>query len=251
MMKSTEKAYFVRGGPRGVTFGPKTPGKDDHVTVGIDGGDFSQAHRKINGHEDWRVTPESIQAEVDSLVVNNVKTMEFANLKEPGTYVVSLNRLRLLFEFPQTVLSILMPLLWRLIATSKEVKTGTGRRFELSIEQKKVRHLIARSRGPLSILGKFMKRLPPKVPLQILSIIFGWVRVHPQTPDRLKDDLFLIVSKDHTGLIWRAESDSLQYLALGPLIELYARAERSLPLGKLSEIGNDWTRDVTLTGRAW
>jgi hypothetical protein len=250
-LKTAGKTYFLRGSTRGLVFGPGNPGNDDHVTVGLDDGEFSQVHRKINGREDWRVTPESFQAEVESLVANNVKQVDFANLRNPGTYIVSLNRSRILFEFPQALVSILMPLLWRLIATRKDLKTENGRMLELTVEPRKVRHLISRLNGPFSILGRLLRHVPPKVPLQVLTLISKWVRVRPQDPDRLKDDLFLLASRDDVGLLWRGESGALQFLPLEPLLDLYGRAERSLPFGELSELGNSLTGGISLIGRAW
>jgi hypothetical protein len=251
VVRSADSAYFVHGQSRGLVFGPKKSGREDHITVGFNDGEFSQAHRKINGREDWRVTPEYFQAETDSLVANNVKSVEFASLRRPGTYIISFNRIRVLFAAPQALVSIVMPLLWRMIATKKVVRSAAGQRVELTVEERKLRRLIARSSGPLSILGKLLKHLPPRVPLQILRLIARWALVRPQTSDRLEDDVFFVVSKDYAGLLWRGESGLLQYLPVAPLLELYGRAERMLPFGKLSELGTGWTGDITLIGRVW
>ena len=251
VVKAGGKTYFVHGSPRGLVLGPKDSERDDHITVGFDDGEFSQAHRKINGREDWRVTPDSFQAEADSLVANNVKPVEFASLQRPGTYIASFGRMRVLFAIPQAMVSSVMPLLWRLIATKRVVRTKKEKMVELTIEQRKVAHLIARSGGPLSILGRLLRHLPPKAPAQILRLVANWTLISSRAPDRLKDGLFFVASPDYAGLLWRSRSGALQYLPIAPLLGLYGRAERSLPFGRLSGPGDGWTRDISFVGRSW
>ena len=250
-VKTADSAYFVHGSARGLVFGPRNKGRDDHITVGFDDGEISEAHRKVNGNEEWRVTPEGLQAEVESLVANHAGPVEFASVSKPGTYIVSFNRIRVLFAIPQALVAVAMPLLWRLIATKKVAETATGQRFEVSVEQRKLKHLIARLGGPLSILEKLLRHLPAKVPLRVLRLVGRWTCVHPSASAELEGGVFFVVSKDHVGLLWRVDSGALQYLPVAPLLDLYLRAERNLPMSSLSELGNNLPGGVTFTGRSW
>lgn len=250
-VKTQDRGYFVHGSPRGLVLGPKNSGKDDHITIGFNDGEFSQVHRKINGREEWRVTPELFQAELDSLVANNVRRVEFADLSEHGAYIVSVNRIRVLFRIPQALATVAMPMFWRLIVTKRMVRTETGKKIELSIERRKLDYLIARLNGPLSMFGKLLKHLPPKVPLKLFRLVAKWTLVHPSDPAELDGGVFLMASKDFVGLLWRSESGTLQSLPIAPLLDLYLRAERNLPFGKLNELGNGWTDDFTFIGRSW
>jgi hypothetical protein len=251
VVKSQDRTYFVHGGPRGLVFGPSTRGIDDHVTVGLDDGEFSEAHRKVNGHEEWRMTPELFQAEVDAFVANNVKPIEFASLTKPGMNIVSINRLRVLSAIPQALVSLAMPFAWRLIATKETVRTASGQEVKVTLEQRKVRHLIAKSGFMGSVLVNLLKHLPPKVPVKVLELVGRFVTVSPQTSDRLEDDLFFVLSEDRVGLVWSSESGVLQYLPIAPLLDLFGRAERNLPFGKLSELDDGWTGEVSFVGRSW
>lgn len=154
--KTGDKAYFVQGSPRGLVLRPKNSAGDDHITACFDDGKFSQIHRKVNGHGEWRVTPELVQAEVDGIVANNVRPVEFGSVSKPGTFIVSVNRIRVLFAVPQALAGVAMPFLWRLIATKRLVRSESGTRMELSIERRKLRHLAARKVGPLSALGRLL-----------------------------------------------------------------------------------------------
>ena len=251
VVNAGDKAFFVRGSPKGLVLGPKNQARDDHITVGFDGGEISQIHRKVNGYEEWRVTPEAFQAEVDSLVANHLRTMEFADVSNPTVRIISTRRIRVLFAVPQALATVAMPLLWRLVATKRVVGAGANKTFEVSIEQVKLRNLAARSSGPLSVLERLLGHLPPKVPVQVLKRVGRWACVRPRTPDELDGDLFFVVSKDYVGLLWRSEVVGLQYLPIGPLVNLYLRAERGLPFGKLDELGRGWTGGVALVGRSW
>ncbi len=246
-----DRAYFVHGGPRGLVFGPKTSGRDDHVTVGFDDGEFSQVHRKVNGYEEWRVTPEGFQAEVDSLVANNVRPVEFASLRKEGTCIISLNRVKALFAVPQALSALVIPLVLRLVATKRVLRTASGQEIKLSIDRKKVEYVIGRLNGPLSVLGKLLKHVPPKAPLQVWRLVAKWILVRPSTPMGFEGDIFVVTSKVDVGLLWAGESGALRYLPIAPLLDLYLRAERSLPFGKLNELGNSWIGDITFVGRSW
>jgi hypothetical protein len=251
VVKTGDKAYFVHGSPRGLVLGPKSSAGDDHITVGFDEGEFSQVHRKVNGHEEWRVTPELVQAEVDSLVASNVRSVEFGSMSKPGTYIVSFSRIRVLFAIPQALAVVAMPFLWRLVATERLVRTESGARMELSIERRKLRHLAARTSGPLSVLGRFLGHLPPKIPLRMLRLIGRWTCVSPRALNEFGGALHLMVSKDDVGLVWRSRAGTLRYLPMAPLVNLYLRAEGGLPFGKLGELGKDVAGDITFVGRSW
>lgn len=238
--------YFIRGGPKGVILGRKMTGRDDHLTY-HHGDKFWQVHRKTDGHEQWRLTSELAQAELDSLFVNSVKQLDFSTLVGEGSYLVSINRLRILFKVPELLTNLLMPLVFVLVGTKRESRMKNGRRVEFEVEPRKARHLILRIRAPMGLLERLLRHIPNRIPATIFRHVGGWTRIHPESPRSLKGTTCLLISKDHAGLVWLNGSGAIEYLPASTLVEMYERAERNLPFGRLSELGN-WTPDVKVTG---
>lgn len=229
----------------------RVEGIDDHITVGLDAGDFSQAHRKVNGHEEWRVTPELMEAEIDSLVANYVRPIKSDALNQPGTYVVSLKRMQIMFAIPKKLGPLGLRLFWRLIATKRVTRTSGGRKFEVIIEERKLKHLVNEAKGPLSILGRLFRHVPPKVPLSVMRRLAKWTVVRPQTVANRNQEVFFVVSRDYFGFLWGSESGGVQYLSVAPILQMWERMERNLPFGKLRGVADDWTGDLRISGQTW
>lgn len=243
------KEYFLHGGPKGLVLGPKAPGTDDHLAYRSDD-KFWQVHRKTNGREQWRMTSELAQAELDSLIVNNREPLNISALTGEGVYLLSANRLQVLFTVPELLATIFMPLVFRLMGTIKETRTKNGKKVEFKIEERRIKHLVSKIRAPLGVLEVVLRHVPPKVPLTVLRRVGRWVLVHPKAPGSLKQGLYFVVSKEHFGLVWRNKSGTLQYMPATALFQMYERTERNLPFGNLSELAN-WGPDFKVTGRTW
>jgi len=203
--------YFMHSGSKGIVFGPKIPGRDDHLTYGSDG-DSWQIHRRTNGDEQWRLTKEAAQAELDSLMMNNVKSIEISDLAGAGVYVISLNRMELLFKVPELLAGLFMPLFFGLVGTKKESKSKNERKFELRIDGGKVGHLAAMAQGPLGILSRIVKHVPPRVPPAIITRVGRWVRVRPNSPKDFAGGVFLLFQRNMLAWFGRiARVDSISY----------------------------------------
>src|SRR5207247_8230311 len=122
---------------------------------------FWQVHRKTNGYEQWRLTSEIAKAELDSLVLNNVKPVDFTALTSKGVDIISVNRLQVLFRGPELLATLFMPLLFRLIGTKKEARAKNGRKVEFKVEERKVKYLISRIIGHLGVLEVVLGHVPP------------------------------------------------------------------------------------------
>jgi hypothetical protein len=253
-LKTAESEYFLDGGPRGMILGRKSHGTDDHVVVGLDDDGFSQAHRKVNGREDWRLTRESIQAEADSLAASHVKTIPDSTLTQPETYIISIRRANVLLRIPQAIMSVCFGFFWRLFATKKAARVGESKEFEIVIEKRKIRHLIASAGGHLSALNHLLVHTPLRIqraPANAMKALAKWVLAKPQELNDSSGGMHFVISKEIAGFLWRNDAGILRYLPAAPLLQIYELAERNLPFGKFVDSESGWADGVKILGRTW
>lgn len=248
---SGPKSYFVSGSPKGFVIGPKVPGKDDHLTIGNDGDELAQVHRTVNGREDWRVTPESLQAEVDSFLANNTAPIEPSTLNASATYVISLDRVNVAFSALQSVISIPLALVLRLVTTQKFAKTENGVEGSITIDPNRVRHLVDSSRRPLAILSPLIQRFAPIVLPRVMKRIARHVLIPPNKIDSLNEDIALLISSERVGVVWQSEGGRLLFMPLTAILEAYGRMERNQPFGKLNEIVSPEIGVMEFAAKSW
>jgi hypothetical protein len=249
-LKSGEKEYFMRGSPKGLVIGPKTVGTDDHLTIGMNGDDFNQIHRKINGREDWRVTPEALEAEIDSFITNNTEIIDSSGLSAPGTYVVSLRRAQVLFSTVSGLASVPLRLFFPLFVAKEVTKTENGTEVRATIEIGRITHILSRAEPKIA---RFFQVFGP-------SLFRVWVSIAKRTgrwmliksgPNMLNGEgIAFVLSESRIGLIW--ENDGrMKYLSAESLMQVYERIERNQPFGKLLEIGNLKSYSTVISVKSW
>jgi hypothetical protein len=243
------KSYFMSGSPKGMIAGPKIPGKNDHLTVGSEGDEIIQIHRTINDREDWRLTNESLQAEVDSFLANNTSTLDATSIHE-DSYLVSLDRLNLAFTIFQSILSIPLSLVIRLVATQYFVKKEDGIQMTVAIEPDKLVHLVEKARIPLAILSPFIQRLASAIVPKLAKKVGRSFLVAPGKLVNSDDGILLIISKNRIGVLWRDENLQLRFIPMTAIFEAYSRIERNQPFGKINEIVGT-NSQVSITARSW
>jgi hypothetical protein len=240
--------YFVTGSPKGMVIGPRSPGKDDHITVGGDENDF-QVHRKINGREDWRLTLEALEAELDSFAANHVKQIDRSSITGKGTYLVSLRRTQILFSTFQGLASIPLALLWRLVVTWKVTKVHGVTEAQIMIDPRKIEHLRQSTTVPLRVVAPLLRRLAPIVMPRMLKAIARFLVISPEGVSNQANDVAFIVSDQYVGIVWEDKTNHLKYLPANDMFQMYERIEASLPFGKIGNLslGNHTSFSV----RSW
>jgi hypothetical protein len=245
-----QKSYFLTGGPRGVVAGLRVPGKDDHLTVGTDGDEIMQVHRKINGREDWRLTSESLQAEADSFLANNTVLIEPSSIS-PDSYIVSLDRVNIIFSALQSILSIPLPLLIRLISTRRFRRTEKGVEGWIVIEPNRIRHLVRSARFPTTIISPILRQVFPKLLPPLIRRMTRHVLIPIHEIQNIGDDTALIISNDRIGIVWQDENYDLRLIPLTAIFEVIQRIEKNQPFGRLDELATPDIGAIRLSAKSW
>lgn len=231
-----EEGFFLAEASSGFVTGPLSGSwSNDRVTVGLEeNGDLRMVHGSIGPAEVWRHTPQTLEAEVDSFLANNLSRIAWADLSGPQTYLLSIYRrgavasaLFAPFEIPLMFIARHM------------VMRSNNDGSELVFERKKVEHFAnSVRRSPLALLLKATSRLPPKVWLTVGRRIFKFFAVDPQDKRAVRDDICLLISPSRVGIVFASEGEDPSFITADSLMRLAGRVERSLPFGKLSAISN-------------
>ena len=247
-LRTGSKAYYLEGRPKGLVAGTRVRGRDDHLTLGSDEAGFSQVHRKINGREDWRLTPESLQAEVDSFLANKTSAFD-ANSIAPDSWAVSLGRATVGISLLSGLLSLSIGLLARLVSTTTMVKTEDGLSAEVRVDPVKVEHLLKTARVPASMFSPLLRRAGPSIIPRLLRRAAKVFLIKSPGPRDFEQGALLLVSKDRTGLVWSSSDGDLRFVPIGAIFEAFARIERNQPFGKLNEVFEG--EYLSIEARSW
>jgi hypothetical protein len=245
-LTSGDKEYFLHGGPKGLVVGPKTPGRDDHLTFGGDD-DFAQVHRTINDREDWRVTSEVVEAELDSFIANNAAFIDHSVLSLPGTYVVSLRRVQVLYSTFMGLVSVPMHLLFPLFVTTRKVKTAKGTEFSAAVDSRRLAHFASSAEPVLQklfrVFGPALARILPTIIMRVGKSML----LKPGNGMLTGEGLAFIMSDSRVGIVWE-NGGRIAYVPITAIIQMVERIERNQPFGKLSELNGPLNGSLKITG---
>lgn len=249
-LTSADKSYFLSGSPKGIVIGLKVPGEDDHLTMGTDGEEISQVHRTVNGREDWRLTSEAFQAEADSFLANNTISIEPSSIS-PDSHIISLDKANVAFSVLQSILLTALPLLIRLISTTKFKKTENCVEGWIAIEPNKIRHLANSARIPLAIVFPILRRIAPIILPPLIRRMARHVLIPTRNLLSLGDDIAVIISNERIGIMWQNENCNLCFIPLAAIFEVFQRIERNQPLGKLNQLATPNLGAIRLSAKSW
>jgi hypothetical protein len=214
-------------------------GRDDHLTVVMNGDRIDQAHRKVDGSEVWHHTGESLQAHLDSLLANATESVDGSEFRAPNTYIVSIKRAKLLFSVVTLPFSVSMRLFWRLFASAEMSEDENGVNARIVFNQRRIQQFIKGAQPSLSLFFRIGQRIPPKAFLRPMKFVAKRVLVNPQDIQNLKDDLLFIISEKRVGFISPSEGGKLMFTSVVPFLAAYERLSASVPvtLDDMSDFG--------------
>jgi len=209
------------------------PWTNDMVTLGLeDNGDLRLVHRSIGAAEVWRHTPQTLQAEVDSFLANNMSKIAWADLSGPKTYLLSIYRRGAVGSALFAPIEVPLMFLAR-HAVMRSNDEGT----EFTFDEKKAEHFAKSvARSPFALLLKALSRLPPRVWLTIGKRVFKFFVVNPQDRQAVEDDICLLVSPGRVGIVFGSKGEEPSFMPADSLTGLASRVEQSLPFGKFSPL---------------
>lgn len=217
----------------------KKIGKDDHITVVMNGDGIDQVHRKVDGSEVWHHTGESLQAELDCLLANATESLDGTEFKGPNTYIVSIRRAKLLFSVVTLPFSAFIRLFWRLFASAEISEDENGADVRIVFNQRRIRRFIMSAQLPLSLLSRIGRKMPPKVFLKPLRFVAKRILVNPQDVRNLNGDLLFVISEKRVGFISPADNGRVKFTSVVPLLAAYERLSANVPvtLDDISDFG--------------
>jgi len=240
-IRNKGRGAFVDVSPNRIVLGPRNSvkkiGRDDHLTVVMNGDRIDQAHRKVDGNEVWHHTGESFQANLDSVFANATELVDGSEFRAPNTYIVSVKRVKLLFSIVTLPFSVFMSLFWRMIASVQTSEDENSVNARIVFNQRRIQRVVQSPRPPLSLLFRIIQKIPPKAFLKPMKFIAKRLLVNPQDIQNLNDDLLFVISEKHIGFISRRDGGKLRFTSVVPLIATYERLNASIPV-TLDDIGD-------------
>lgn len=240
-IRNKEKGLFVDFSPDRIVLGPresaKKIGKDDHLTVVMNGDRIDQAHRKVDGSEVWRHAGESLQAHLDSLLANATESVDESEFRAPNTLVVSVKRAQLLFSVGTLPFSIFMSLFWRLFVTADMSEDENGVNGRIVFNERRIQRFIQSAQPPLSLFSRIIQRIPQRAVVTPMKFIAKRILVNPQKVQNSRDDLLFVISEKRIGFISPSDGDKLKFTSVVPIFAAYQRLNTSVPVS-LDDIGD-------------
>lgn len=233
-IRNKEKGVFLDVSPDRIVLGPrrsvKKMGRNDHPTVVMNGDRIDQAHRKIDGSEVWHHTGESLEAHLDSVLANATESVDVSEFREPNTFIVSVNRAKLLFLVVTLPISVFLRLFWRLFASAEMSEDENGVNARIVFNQGRIQQFIKSAQSPLSLLSRIGQRIPPKAFLKPMKFVAKRILVNPQDIQKLEDDLLFVISEKRIGFISSSDDGKLKFTSVVPLLAAYQRLSTSVPV---------------------
>jgi len=219
---------------------------DDHLTIGSSQeGQFIQIHRKLDGREVWRHTPNSIELELRRFLDSHIESIDTNLPTQPSVYVVSMWRLNVAFSLLNSIVGLAMNLITRMFFKYDVQARNKKVSIRISIDKNKVERWINLLKYPISKFFSIPALIPKSVYNRILRRILKMFLINPLDYHRLSYDLGVILSPDRVGIIWLSKDEKLSFISFSALLELYRNVERSLPPWKFSDIGDDFAESTT------
>jgi len=239
-----DRGFFLNGSPKGLIIGPLSDemksGLDDHLTVGIDEREeFDQIHRKIDGKEIWRLTPESLGAEFHRFWASNSESLNPTHLDQPNSYIISWNRAAVILAL-MTTLFTFFSRLFRFLFVKTEMVRKKDNAYEIApkVNKRRVERVLLALVLPLGGLFRLLGMIPETKKQRILKGLLKRFLINPTDYRRLENDWGFWISPKKMGLLRLGEKKGLKFIPVSAFAELYQKIEKSVPFGKLSEVGS-------------
>ncbi len=237
-----KKRILVSRTRKGLVIGPISPQSDycpDHITVGMRNNveEFDQVHRKIEGQEKWRQTPDSIRGEFEKFLKSKSEVIDKRVLLEPNTYLVSLHRIQLFYNLFLGLISVGYELFGWFFLKLRVKKLDERTTFiDLDVKRERIFHFLKSLRSQFLVLSWILSKVPPQVTISLVKRVAGIFLINPKNRKDLENDIGFLVSSKRAGIVISNDIGELRHLPYTSLMGLYEGVEESLPFGKLKEL---------------